>query len=83
MLTLTLPAHGSYVEIVRAVRECQVQIRIMRDSTFDSPVLEDDYSHARGRDEIVREIDRLEEYRQEWYRFETDSCYIDENGEVC
>jgi hypothetical protein len=76
MLTLTLPAHGSYEEILSMIQDCSMQIKIMRDATVEMPELQDDFSYARGKTAISRELEQLEDFRQQWCRYETESCPI-------
>lgn len=47
------------------------------------PVLEDEGKQYKGLADISRQLDELEKVRQQWYKFQSDACYIDEDGEVC
>ncbi len=82
MLTLTLPSHGSYQEILEMVKDSPVQVKIMRDATIDMPELEDDYSHARGKTEITREMENILDFQRQWYCQESDNCSMGGAGEV-
>lgn len=47
-----------------------------------APVLEDRDFRAVGEDEIVRKEEELVAYKERWDRFQTDACYIEDDGEV-
>lgn len=46
------------------------------------PVIRDGEKLVRGRNEIRTFLEELERFKQEWDKFQSDSCYCDENGEV-
>ncbi|MFP4331408.1 MAG: hypothetical protein ACLFP6_11880 [Spirochaetaceae bacterium] len=46
------------------------------------PELEDRDFRAVGEDEIAAKEDELVAYKEQWDKFQTDACYIEEDGEV-
>ncbi|VAW04111.1 hypothetical protein MNBD_ACTINO02-275 [hydrothermal vent metagenome] len=38
---------------------------------------------VRGIDDVRSFVRALAEYLDEWNRFQSDSCYVDENGNIC
>jgi hypothetical protein len=46
------------------------------------PVLEDRDFQATGEDEISKKMEELVAYKEQWDKFQTDACYIEEDGEV-
>jgi glutaredoxin len=45
------------------------------------PVLMDEGKLIQGAENIKEHLERLEGFKAEWERFQTDACYCDENGE--
>jgi hypothetical protein len=37
----------------------------------------------RGSEEIIQQLRALELYKEEWDRFQSDACYVNEDGTVC
>ncbi len=46
------------------------------------PVLVDEHEVVQGRDNILAHLEKLEEFMELWYKFQSDACYCDENGNV-
>jgi hypothetical protein len=46
------------------------------------PVVVDGEEVVRGREAIAKYLDRLEGFREQWYKFQSDACYCDEEGGV-
>jgi hypothetical protein len=51
-------------------------------STEELPVLKDRDFEATGEKEISEKMDELVEYKKEWDKFQTDACYIEDDGTV-
>ncbi len=47
------------------------------------PALRDGDHLVAGRDAILRHLSALESWVAEWRRFQSDACYLDDDGEVC
>lgn len=45
--------------------------------------LEEDGKTYKNVDEIYGFIREMEEYKAEWEKFQSDSCYIEDDGSVC
>ena len=48
----------------------------------EPPALTDRDSEAVGEEEITRKLERLVAYKEQWDKFQTDACYIEEDGEI-
>jgi glutaredoxin len=46
------------------------------------PVLVDEEKLFEGSEAILRHLEELEEFKTEWYKFQSDSCYCNDQGEV-
>ncbi len=46
------------------------------------PVLVDDGAVVQGAEAIFERLEELEGFREQWYRFQSDACYCDEEGNV-
>ncbi|MCM8797375.1 MAG: hypothetical protein NC923_05835 [Candidatus Omnitrophica bacterium] len=46
------------------------------------PVLIDEKIVIEGKDKIVSYLEKFEEFMQEWYKFQSDACYCDEEGNI-
>jgi hypothetical protein len=47
------------------------------------PAVRHDERIISGRDNLLAYLQELERLVDEWRRFQTDACYIDDDGEVC
>lgn len=47
------------------------------------PAIEESGRRIGGRRQISAYLDELEMAVEEWRRFQTDACYLDEEGETC
>lgn len=47
------------------------------------PVIRENGRLISGRDNLLDYLRDLEKLATEWRRFQSDACYIDEDGEVC
>lgn len=46
------------------------------------PVLMDDKETIQGRERILAHLEKLAEFRELWYKFQSDACYCDEEGGI-
>ncbi len=46
------------------------------------PVLIDEHEVIEGADAILKHLESLEKFKADWYKFQSDACYCDENGEI-
>lgn len=46
------------------------------------PVIEDEGKIIKGDKQISEYFDSMENYISEWYKFQSDVCYVDENGDL-
>lgn len=47
------------------------------------PAVCQDGKIVHGQQELLRYLQELERFAADWRAFQSDSCYIDEDGEVC
>ena len=48
-------------------------------NAIDPPVLADNGKIVQGAENIIDYLDELEEFKELWYKFQSDACYCDEN----
>ena len=65
------------------LRTHSFRYRWQESSTDAPPILKDREFEARGEQEISEKMEELVTYKEQWDKFQTDACYIDEEGEVC
>ena len=46
------------------------------------PILIDEGKVYSGRENIVRHLEEVEAFKAEWYKFQSDACYCDDEGNV-
>lgn len=46
------------------------------------PVLVDEKEIIQGKDNILKHLEKLEEFKEQWYKFQSDACYCDEEGNI-
>jgi hypothetical protein len=46
------------------------------------PVLSDERKLFEGSEAILSHLEELEKFKAEWYKFQSDSCYCDDQGEI-
>ncbi len=46
------------------------------------PVLVDEGKLFEGSEAILKHLEELEEFKAEWYKFQSDSCYCNDQGEI-
>ena len=46
------------------------------------PALEDEGRMIRGREAVLKHLESLAKFKGEWEKFQTDSCYCDDDGNV-
>jgi len=46
------------------------------------PVLVDEKEVIQGRENILRHMEELEDFKEQWYKFQSDACYCDEEGNI-
>lgn len=47
------------------------------------PVLADDNRLISGSEAIQEHLQKLEKFVREWRKYQSDVCYVDEDGEIC
>ncbi len=53
---------------------------IPQDANF--PVLQDGKKIIQGKNDILNYLEELEKIKAEWDKFQSDSCYCDDDGEI-
>lgn len=53
------------------------------DDVASLPALRDDDEVITGEDALRNRLDRLRELMEDWNRFQSDACYIDDDGTIC
>ncbi len=81
------------IDIEVALKEMVVAHKIMIVSEDDTPdclpantplpALKDNGEIITGQPAITAHLKELEEFVAEWRRFQSDACYIDDDGETC
>lgn len=51
-------------------------------SGMKPPVLVDEKEVVQGKENILRHLEELEEFKEQWYKFQSDACYCDEEGNI-
>lgn len=49
----------------------------------DYPVLQEGDTIVSGKEEILAYLKRLKMTMEQWQKFQSDSCYIDDDGQTC
>ena len=49
---------------------------------YELPVIEDEGRIIKGEQEISEYFESMENYLAEWNKFQSDVCYVDDNGKV-
>ena len=48
----------------------------------NAPCIIDDKRIAQGKDEMLEYLDELEEFKELWYKYQSDACYCEPDTEV-
>ena len=69
----------------REIQEAMQRISLAHKAVMVSkgqkaPVLEDNGERIEGHDKIIAHLRKLEEFKKEWDKFQSDACYCDEEG---
>lgn len=84
MIELRRPPVSSAADAVAGtLADMVVAHRIVEDGSLTGPVLADGPVTASGPDEIEAFLATLRRDLDDWSRFQTDACYLDEDGRVC
>lgn len=46
------------------------------------PLLIDDGKRYQGSEAIRKRLEKLEEFKKQWYKFQSDACYCDDEGNI-
>jgi hypothetical protein len=52
-------------------------------SEVDLPVITDKETLVYGRESLIAYFQRLEKFVSDWRLFQSDACYINDEGEIC
>lgn len=58
------------------------QVKILGSEAADRPVIWDQ-RRIEGEAALVRYLEELEKFVAEWRKFESDACYLEDDGTVC
>jgi hypothetical protein len=47
-----------------------------------TPVLDDDGTLVEGRKRILEYLRGLQDFKDQWYKFQSDACYCDDDGDI-
>ena len=84
MLTLyTYSGDDDSLRVREALRDRALRFEERALDSPGPPRLVDRDIDATGVEEIATALESLDEFAREWYRFQSDSCYIDDDGTVC
>jgi hypothetical protein len=84
MIELRRPPVSAAADAVASrLADMVVAHRIVEDASLPGPVLADGGITASGPDEIEAFLATLGRDLDDWSRFQTDACYLDEDGRVC
>lgn len=59
------------------------QVQQILGRAVDLPILRDGDRIASGREEILAFLKDIHRLVEDWRRFQSDSCYVDEDGNTC
>jgi hypothetical protein len=92
MLRLYLGSEpGKAAEITRALRESTLAHRVLpgrcpgksaESAKSGAPALEDDEGVYMGAAAILKRLEELELECKEWYKYQSDACYCDDEGNI-
>ena len=46
------------------------------------PILVDGHDVIEGHENIITHLEELEQFKKDWYKFQSDACYCDEQGNI-
>ncbi len=46
------------------------------------PILIDEHEVISGAENIIAHLDELERFKAQWYKFQSDACYCDDEGNI-
>jgi hypothetical protein len=77
------PVSAAADAVASRLADLVVAHRIVEDGSLPGPVLVDGSLTAFGPEEIESFLATLSRDLDDWGRFQTDACYLDEDGRVC
>lgn len=77
------PVSADADAVAGKLAEMVVAHRIVEDQSLPAPVLVDGAMTATGPREIEAFLATLRRDLDDWSRFQTDACYLDDEGRVC
>lgn len=77
------PRSGAADAIAEQLRDMVVAFEEVEDPAAGSPVLRDEGRVASGEEEIASFLAELRRDVALWQKFQTDACYIDDDGGIC
>ena len=66
---------------VSVIENRDVPVNELPDGT-KLPVLKDEEKVFEGPENIIDHLNDLQTFREQWYKYQSDVCYCDENGNV-
>jgi hypothetical protein len=84
MIELTRPPVSTESdEIAATLLDMVVAFRVVEDPAADGPVLRDGPLVASSADDISGFLDRLRRDLRLWNAFQSDACFIEDDGTIC
>jgi hypothetical protein len=77
---------AGFKEMVLGYRRVELlpeQVEAVLGKPLSLPVVRHDERLICGREDLLAYLQELERLAEDWRRFQTDACYIDDDGEVC
>ncbi len=85
MIRLRIHArHPDRDEILEAVQQLclAVSLEITEGDAIGPPVVWDDQRTYVGKNAILGFLEEMAQFKQEWDKFQSDTCYCDDEGEI-
>ncbi|GAB4298869.1 MAG: hypothetical protein Kow0098_24660 [Ignavibacteriaceae bacterium] len=57
--------------------------KFLKDGIESHPVIRDEGKIYQGEQQVSAYLDQLSRLVEQWRKFQSDSCYIDDNGDIC
>jgi hypothetical protein len=92
MITLYRPPDGPWADAIEEALDEMViayETEVIGDGASrpddvpDLPALRDDGDVVTGEDNLRAHLDHLRELMADWDRFQSDACYVEDDGTIC
>lgn len=77
------PVSASSDAVAAALADLVVAFTVVEDPSLDGPVLREGTTVVRGDEEVAAFLDVLRNDVRLWNAFQSDACYIGDDGKIC